>query len=160
MLGWRQGRAEAAHGRSPGPGRGSERTGDPGVSLQAGAGPAFLQWSQHKRLRNALGGDDGVFRSGAGATAASGVAGPGRGPRSRIPGPPGARRAGHACSVTACRGRSRAEAHREPDAAGTRPLPARGGSPRAEWTGSGARTDVSSVIELCALDHRIIFFRV
>lgn len=67
-------------------------------------------------------------------------------------------RAGHACSVTACRGRSRAEAHREPDAAGSGPLPARGGSPRAEWTGSGSRTDVSSVIELCALDHRIIFF--
>lgn len=67
-------------------------------------------------------------------------------------------RAGHACSLTACRGRSRAEAHREPDAAGSGPLPARGGSPRAEWTGSGSRTDVSSVIELCALDHRIIFF--
>lgn len=66
------------------------------------------------------------LNTGAGATAtgASGAVGPGRGPRSRIPGLPRAGRAGHACSVTACRGRSRAEAHREPDTAGTGPLPA------------------------------------
>lgn len=157
---WAGGRGALRLSTAPPRGQGGAQSGlgDPGVSLQVGEGPAFLQWSQHKRLRKALGGDDGVFRSGAGATGASGAAGPGRGPRSRIPGPPGAGRAGHACSVTACRGRSRAEAHREPDAAGSGPLPARGGSPRAEWTGSGSRTDVSSVIELCALDHRIIFF--